>query len=90
MNITAIAPWFGSKRSLGPTIAEELGPHKAYFDLCCGSMAVLFAKRPSSHETCVDMHGHLTNLAWVLQDEELADALYRRLQRTLCDESVFL
>jgi hypothetical protein len=42
--IKAIVPWFGSKRSMGPTIAEELGRHRAYFSLGCGSMADLFAK----------------------------------------------
>jgi DNA adenine methylase len=34
------------------------------------------------------LHGHLTNLAWVLQDESLAVELYERLTRTLFCESV--
>ena len=36
---TALAPWFGSKRNLAPTIAEELGPHCCYFEPFCGSVA---------------------------------------------------
>ena len=27
MKIKALAPWFGSKRGLAPTIIEQLGPH---------------------------------------------------------------
>jgi DNA adenine methylase len=87
--IKAIVPWFGSKRSLGPTIAQELGSHRAYFSLGCGSMADLFAKEPSSHETAVDLHGRLINLALVLQDQETAAELHGRLQDTLCCEEIF-
>jgi DNA adenine methylase len=85
--ITAIAPWFGSKRSMSPRIVEELGSHESYFEPFCGSMAVLFGKTPSRQETVCDLHGHLTNLAWVLQDDALAPRLYERLTRTLFCES---
>lgn len=88
MKITAIAPWFGGKRTLAPTIVEELGPHDSYFEPFCGSMAVLFAKEPSKQETVCDLHGHLTNLAWVLQDEDFAVELYNRLCQTLFCESL--
>lgn len=33
MKIKAIAPWFGSKRKLAPTIIRELGEHKSYPEL---------------------------------------------------------
>lgn len=36
MKVTAIAPWFGSKRAMAPTIAEQLGPHRAYLEPFCG------------------------------------------------------
>ncbi len=88
-SIGAIVPWFGSKRGMGPSIALALGPHRAYFTLGCGSMADLFAKKRSSHETAVDLHGDLINLARVLQDGDAAPRLYERLQRTLCSEAVF-
>jgi len=81
--IKAVAPWFGGKRTLGETIAAEFGPHRAYWGLCCGSLAVEFAKEPSTMETCIDMHGDLTNLAFVLQAEDSAIELYARLSRTL-------
>ncbi len=42
--ITAIAPWFGGKRTLAPRIIEALGKHTAYWEPFCGSMAVLLAK----------------------------------------------
>lgn len=87
--ITAIAPWFGGKRTLAPTIVEELGPHRSYWDIMCGSLAVLFAKPPSSHEHANDLHGDLINLARILQDEESAEKLYGRCMRTLYHEEVF-
>ncbi|MCI0421333.1 MAG: hypothetical protein L0312_19255 [Acidobacteria bacterium] len=41
MKITAIAPWFGSKRTMAPEIVRQLGPHQFYLEGCAGSMAVL-------------------------------------------------
>lgn len=86
--ITAIAPWFGGKRTLAPRIVEQLGEHLQYFEPFCGSMAVLFAKKPSRHETVNDLHGDLINLARCLQQEEIAIRLYERLQRTLVCEQL--
>ncbi len=83
--IGAVSPWFGGKRSLAPTIIEELGKHRAYWEPACGSMAVLLAKEPSSHETVNDLHGDIVNLARVIQSDA-AVALYDRLQRTLMAE----
>ena len=87
--IKAIAPWFGGKRTLAAVIVEELGPHKSYWEPACGSMAVLFAKEPSSHETVNDLHGDLVNLARVVQGPA-APELYDRLQRTLMCEDLVL
>lgn len=86
MKLTAIAPWFGGKRTLAPTIVQQLGKHSYYFEACAGSMAVLLAKKPSSHETVCDLHGALTNLAWCVQEEETAVQLFNRLQRMLYSE----
>ena len=86
--ITAIAPWFGSKRTLAPTIVEELGPHGSYFEPFCGSMAVLLAKPISQQETACDLHGDLTNLAWCLQKVDSAERIYDRLTRTLFCEGM--
>lgn len=87
--IKAIAPWFGGKRTLAPEIVAELGEHSAYWGLCCGSLAVEFAKPPAAMETCVDLHGDLTNLAFVLQQRPLAEELYARLERTLLSRELF-
>ncbi len=85
-HIRAIAPWFGSKRSLAPKIVELLGDHTAYWEPFCGSLSVLLAKRPSQQETVSDLHGHLINLARVLASEEAVD-LYERASRILpCHE----
>lgn len=89
MKITAIAPWFGSKRTLAPQIVELMGKHKSYWEPFCGSMAVLFAKPVCSTETVNDMHGDLINLARVIQDPELGEKLYDKLSRTLCAERFF-
>jgi DNA adenine methylase len=85
MKIKAIAPWFGSKRTLAPRIAAELGEHGSYWEPFCGSMAVLLAKPPAKMETVNDLHGDLINLARVIQSPE-APLLYRRLRRVLFAE----
>lgn len=88
--IKAIAPWFGGKRTLAPRIVAELGEHSAYWGMCFGSLAVEFAKEPSSMETVLDLHGDVTNLAFVLQNETMAVDLYARAARTLLSRELFL
>jgi len=88
MKVSAIAPWFGSKRNLAPIIVETLGRHRAYWEPFCGSMAVLLAKPESSHETVNDLHGDVTNLAIVLQSHRCGD-LYDRCGRAVVSEAVF-
>lgn len=89
MKIKALAPWFGAKRNLAPKIVEQLGPHSAYWEPFCGSMAVLLAKPECRMETVNDLHGDLINLAHVLQDSQLGPRLYRRLRRSWMDESLY-
>lgn len=89
MKVTALAPWFGSKRILAPEIVRQLGPHRAYWEPFCGSMAVLLAKPACSFETVNDLHEDLTNLAWVVAHERWGPWLYRRLRRTLFAETTF-
>jgi DNA adenine methylase len=86
--ITALAPWFGSKRSLAPEIVQELGNHSSYFEPFCGSMSVLLAKPKSHHENVNDLHGDLINLARVIRDEQLGSMLYRMLRRTVLHEEI--
>jgi DNA adenine methylase len=88
-DITALAPWFGSKRTLGPEIVAEIGPHTAYWEPFCGSMAVLLAKPPCRTEIVNDLHGDLVNLARVIQHPALGPALYRRLRRVWSSEDLF-
>lgn len=86
MKITAIAPWFGSKRNLAPEIVAELGPHRSYWEPFCGSMAVLLEKKPCGAETVNDINGDVTNLAMVVASDQGPD-LFERLSRTaFCDE----
>jgi DNA adenine methylase len=87
--VTAMLPYFGSKRTLAPRIVEQLGPHSCYWEPFCGSLAVVFAKPQATMETVNDLFGDVVNLARILANEEAADALYRRLQTTLMSEDVF-
>ena len=89
MKINAIAPWFGGKRTLASRIVEALGPHSAYWEPFCGSMAVLMAKPPCRSETVNDLHGDLINLARVVRDRHYGPKLYRMLRRTLIHEGLF-
>lgn len=82
MDINSIAPWFGAKRTLAARIVAELGPHSAYWEPFCGSMAVLFAKEPCAMETVNDLHGDLVNLGRVVAHEELHRVLFKKLRRT--------
>lgn len=86
--LTSIAPWFGAKRSLAPIIAQELGPHRAYCEPFCGSLAVLFALEPSSMEIANDLHGDLINLVRVLASPHYAD-LTERIERTLMAHELY-
>lgn len=90
MKTTALCPWFGSKRTMAADIVKLLGKHTCYWGLCAGSFAVELAKEKCGNETAVDLHGHLTNLAWVIQNQAMAVQLYDRLHRTLASESIFL
>lgn len=81
MKISAIAPWFGSKRTLAPRIVSYLGEHRCYWEPFCGSMAVLLSKPEVTTETVCDLHGDLVNLATTIQDAIEGPRLYRRLRR---------
>lgn len=89
MKVSALAPWFGSKRTLAAKIVDLLGPHRAYFEPFCGSMAVLLSKPACSFETVCDLHRDLTSLAWVIAHPRLGPQLYRRLRRTFFSEELF-
>lgn len=86
--ITALAPWFGGKRTLAPEIVRELGPHRVYWEPFCGSMAVLLEKDRSRSETVNDMHGDLTNFAIVVASDQW-EPLRERLRRTIFCEGLF-
>lgn len=89
MKITALAPWFGGKRTLAPKIVEQLGPHRAYWEPFCGSMAVLLAKPEVSQETVNDLHKDLINMARCIQHPVHGPWLYRQLRRSFVSEKCF-
>ncbi len=87
--IGAVAPWFGSKRNLAPTIVKAIGTHQAYWEPFCGSLAVLLAKPFCAMETVNDLHGDLINLCRVIACEDTAVELFTTLSRFLMHESLF-
>lgn len=89
MKLTSLLPWFGSKRTMAPEIVNQLGKHSYYFEGCCGSMAVLFAKEPSEHEVVCDLHGAMTNLAWIVREWPAAEQLFERLQRVMYSDELY-
>lgn len=88
MKIGAMAPWYGSKRTLAPRIIEQLGEHRVYWEPFCGSCSVLFSKPRCTYETVNDLHQDLINLALVLQNEATALDLYGRVSRCVFHENL--
>jgi DNA adenine methylase len=69
-------PYFGGKMTIGPEIAALLPAHTHYVEPFAGSLAVLFAKAPSAHETVNDLDQTLVTFWRVLRErpEDLARA----------------
>jgi DNA adenine methylase len=86
MKIAALAPWFGSKRTMAPEIVRVLGDHRCYWEPFCGSMAVLFAKPKCRMETVNDLHGDLINLARVVRDKSASQELRRQARLYMCSD----
>lgn len=73
---------------MAPDIITELGPHKAYWEPFCGSMAVLLSKPKSPWEMVNDLNGDLVNLARVIASSRHKE-LFERLTRTLYVRALF-
>jgi DNA adenine methylase len=72
--------WHGGKYYLAPKIVRQMPPHVHYVEPYFGGGAVLLARDPNgTSEVVNDIHGELTNLWRVLQDE----ATFRIFQRIL-------
>lgn len=56
MNIGAILPWFGAKRTMAKRIVEVIGDHNVYWEPFCGSLSVLLSKARGS-AVIADAHG---------------------------------
>lgn len=89
MKCGAIVPYFGAKRTLAPLIVKEIGRHKRWFEIFCGSLAVTLAKPKAPTEYVNDRNGDAVNLARVLACEDAAVELYRRVSRVMMCEAMF-
>jgi DNA adenine methylase len=69
VSIRPPVPYFGGKMTLGPAVAALLPPHLHYVEPFCGSLAILFAKKPSPHETVNDLDGELMTFWRVLREQ---------------------
>lgn len=87
--VTAIAPWYGCKRTLAPRIVERFPKHRLYYEPFCGSLAVFMAKPRSPMEMLNDRHGDVVNLARVLADRSAGAAFYRQARRLICSQLLF-
>jgi DNA adenine methylase len=61
-------PYFGGKMTIGPAIAALLPTHAHYVEPYAGSLAVLLAKPPSTHETVNDLDHRIMTFWRVLRD----------------------
>lgn len=68
-------PYFGGKMRLADTLVGLMPPHEHYVEPYAGSLSVLLAKPPTSHETVNDLDGALMTFWRVLRDRP--DDLYR-------------
>lgn len=68
MTITPPFAYYGGKTLLADRIANLFPTHGHYVEPFAGSLAVLFAKRPSSMETVNDLDGNLMTFWRVLRD----------------------
>lgn len=78
--------YYGGKSRLALWIAALLPPHRVYVEPFCGSAAVLFAKRPSTHEVINDRYGDLVTFMRVLRDRPRELELACRLTPYARDE----
>lgn len=64
----APVPYFGSKQSIAPWIANLLPDHEHYVEPFAGGLSVLLAKTPSLMETVNDLDGQLMTFWRILRD----------------------
>jgi DNA adenine methylase len=82
---TAIAPWFGSSRTIAPQVGEELtGCEWVGIPFMGGGCELLHIKARTI--VASDLHYHVINLAMALAHETIGPQLYRKLRRKIFHE----
>jgi DNA adenine methylase len=81
MKVTAIAPWYGSNRTLAPIVGQELRGCTWVGIPFCGGMAEV-PHITARSITVSDLHRHIINLAVVVQRDERRAELIERLNKT--------
>jgi hypothetical protein len=83
--ITALAPWFGSNRTLAAEVGKELtGCRWVGVPFAGGMTELLYIDAPTI--VVGDLHHHVINLARVAAHPTLGPQLYRRLRRRVFHE----
>lgn len=68
MTLKPPIPYFGGKITLGPELVRLFPDHTHYVEPFAGSLAVLLAKSPSTHETVNDLDRSIVNFWRVLRE----------------------
>lgn len=89
MILAATLPYFGGKRELAPKIVKHFGKHDTYYELFCGSAAVLFAKPQSRLEIASEKNPDVINLLRCLRDEKHAKQLWSVSELIAASETIF-
>ncbi len=78
--ITALAPWFGSNRTLAKNVGEQLRGCKWVGVPFAGGMSEMLHIKANTI-VVNDLHRHVINLARVIANDSARGTLFRRLQR---------
>lgn len=85
--VTALAPWFGTNRTLAHRVGEAMkGCRWVAVPFAGGMTELLYIDAPSI--VVSDTHRHIINLASVAKDPDLGPRLYRIVKRAAFDQEV--
>lgn len=88
--LAAPLAYFGAKRLLAPEIVSHFGAkHEIFYDLFCGSCAILFAKPPCRQEIASEKNPDVVNLLRCLSRPAIAKKLHEWASMATLSENAF-